>query len=322
MMRHDAGAPTDSRRHWFLACATIAGMALFAWTVLSVGPATLLVQLGALAPVLPLLLVLAGVRFLLQALGWRLAMTPSERPPWRAAFAAVLAGEAVGYLAWGPVSREPTKALLVGHRTPERSALAAAIVERFAYTLAAATLSTVAVAIAAVRYHFVGRFLIGLTAVLVVAFAVTRYGKRFSGRFRLNKWTWLALAFCAAAQEVINVTEAYLVLGWLGAAPTLASVVVLEGLSRLMNSAGQFVPGKLGVSEAATAVLAEGLRLGGAHGLSLSLARRARSLTWAALGIALVTVRTMKWQGRGNDAILSARDAGGFRAVQSRGVLH
>jgi hypothetical protein len=215
-----------------------------------------------------------------------------------------------------------TKALLLLNRTPERSALAAAIVELFAYTLAAAALCTAAVAIAAVRYHFVGRFLVGLTAVLLIAFAAMRYGKRFSGRFRLNKWTWLALAFCAAAQEVSNVTEAYVVLGWLGAAPTLASVVILEGLSRLMNSAGQFVPGKLGVSEAATAVLAEGLRLGGAHGLSLSLARRVRSLAWAALGIALVTVRTMKWQGPNNDAILSARDAGSFRAVQSRGVLH
>ncbi len=117
-------------------------------------------------------------------------------------------------------------------------------------------------------------------------------------------------------------TEAYLVLGWLGAAPTLASVVVLEGLSRLMNSAGQFVPGKLGVSEAAATMLADGLRLGGAHGLSLSLARRARSLAWAALGIALVAVRTMTWQGRSHDAIRSPRDAGGFRAVQGRGVFH
>jgi Lysylphosphatidylglycerol synthase TM region len=322
MMWHHDGAGTDSRRNWFLACATIAGIGLFAWTVLSVGPTKLLLQLGALAPVLPLLLALAGVRFLLQAAGWQLAMKPSERPPLREAFAAVLAGEAIGYLAWGPVSREPTKALFIGHRTPERSALAAAVVERFVYILAAAILIAAAAAIAAARHHLVGRFLGGLTAVVLVAIAAMRYGKRCSGAFRLDTSTWLALALCATAQEVSNVTEAYLVLAWLGAAPTLASVVVLEGLSRLINSAGQFVPGKLGVSEAATTVLAEGLRLGGAHGLSLSLARRVRSLMWAAVGLAMVAARTMKWQGRGNDAIRSPRDAGGLRAVQSRGVLH
>ena len=41
-------------------------------------------------------------------------------------------------------------------------------------------------------------------------------------------------------------------LAWLGAAPAVASVIVLEGVSRLMNGAGQFIPGKLGITEAAT----------------------------------------------------------------------
>ena len=55
-----------------------------------------------------------------------------------------------------------------------------------------------------------------------------------------------------------------------------------------MNGAGQFIPGKLGVTEAATTALAEGLQLGDAHGLSLALARRARSLALGRVGIAFI----------------------------------
>jgi hypothetical protein len=98
----------------------------------------------------------------------------------------------------------------------------------------------------------------------------------------------------AAAQEISNLVESYLVLSWLGASPTLTAVIVLEGISRLVNSAGQFVPGKLGVAEAATTSLAMGLRLGGPPGLGLALARRLRSLVLGAMGIGIVTVRAAR----------------------------
>jgi hypothetical protein len=53
-----------------------------------------------------------------------------------------------------------------------------------------------------------------------------------------------------------------------------------------------------GVTEAATTALAEGLRLGGAHGLSLALARRVRSLAWGAIGIAFVAMRAVEGRTR------------------------
>ena len=40
--------------------------------------------------------------------------------------------------------------------------------------------------------------------------------------------------------------------------------------------------------------LADMLRLGAAHGLSLALARRVRSLVWGAVGIALVAARAAR----------------------------
>ena len=85
--------------------------------------------------------------------------------------------------------------------------------------------------------------------------------------------------------------EAYIVLAWLGSSPTLAGVVMFEGMNRLLNAAGFFIPGKLGVSEGASTALAAGFHLGSAHGLGLALARRIRSLLWGAIGVALLALR-------------------------------
>ena len=114
-------------KRWYLPAAAALGIGLFGWTIYSVGPRELAMQMRTLAPVLPLILALAGVRFWCQAAGWRLAMPRDQRPSWTAVCAAVVAGEAAGYFAWGPVSREPMKALLVADRVPQRTALAAAV---------------------------------------------------------------------------------------------------------------------------------------------------------------------------------------------------
>ena len=143
--------PIASRRQWWVSLAAGAGVAVLVWTIASVGPDKLLQQARGLGAVLPLVLLLAGARFALQAAGWRLAMDERQRPGGAEAFAAVVAGEAAGYFAWGPVSKEPVKALLVGHRLPERTALAAAVVERFAYSAVATMLMIAAVVILAIR---------------------------------------------------------------------------------------------------------------------------------------------------------------------------
>jgi hypothetical protein len=277
------------RRRLVLALGAGVGVALFAWTIWSVGPRALAGQLRTLAPVLWFILILAGIRFLLQAAGWRLAMPVDRRPLWREAFAAVVAGEAAGYFAWGPVSREPTKALLVGHRVPEHTALRAAMVERTFYSLAAGALIVGAVGLFAIRFHFVRWFAAGIVALAIAAWTGRSRWMRAGGTRDLAANAILAAT--ALAQEASNLAEAYLVLAWLGAQPTAASVIVLEGLGRLMNGAVQFIPGKLGVTEAATAAVAASVQIGAPQGLGLALARRARSLIWGAAGILLLAVR-------------------------------
>ena len=308
-------------RRWHLPVAAIAGIALFAYSVVSVGPRELLAQMRSLAPVLPVILALAAVRFLLQAAGWRAAMPAQQRPRWRDVFAAVVAGEAAGYFAWGPVTREPMKAMFVSDAIPQRAALTAAIFERFIYAIAATLLIVAALAIAAVRYHFVGRFILGSGLIIGTALTMTQHWQRVGGDLRRHRGSLGRLGSLAAAQEVSNLVEAYLVLAWLGATPTLAAIIVLEGIGRLMNSAGQFIPGKLGVTEAATSALADGLRLGSAHGLSLALARRVRSLAWGAVGIALVSLRAFNYKVFINDAICYVRRRGAPDCVPSGGLL-
>jgi Lysylphosphatidylglycerol synthase TM region len=308
-------------RRWHFPAAALAGVGLFAYSIVSVGPQLLIAQMRSLAPVLPVILVLAGVRFLLQAAGWRAAMPAEQRPRWREVFAAVVAGEAAGYFAWGPVTREPMKALFVSHAIPQRAALTAAVFERFIYAIVATLLIAIALAIAAVRYDFVGRFVLGSGLVIGTALTMTRRWPRVGGDLRRHRRSLGRLGSLAAAQEISNLVEAYLVLAWLGATPTLAAIVVLEGLGRLMNSAGQFIPGKLGVAEAATSALADGLHLGSAHGLSLALARRVRSLAWGAVGIALVSLRAFNYKVFINDAICYVRRRGADGCVPSRRLL-
>lgn len=308
-------------RRWQFPIAAVAGIALFGYSVVSVGPRELIAQMRSLAPVLPVILALAAIRFLLQAAGWRAAMPAAPRPRWRDVFAAVVAGEAAGYFAWGPVTREPMKAMFVSHAVPQRAALTAAVFERFIYAIAATLLIVAALAIAAVRYHFVGRFVIGSGLIIGMALTMTQRWQRVGGDMRRHRASLGRLGALAAAQEISNLVEAYLVLAWLGATPTPAAIVVLEGIGRLMNSAGQFIPGKLGVTEAATAALADGLRLGSAHGLSLALARRVRSLAWGAVGIALVSLRAFNYQVFINDAICYLRGRGPHDCLPSGGLL-
>jgi hypothetical protein len=303
------GGGSARRQQWQLALAAALGIALFGWTIASVGPRELVVQLRTLAPVLPLLLTLAGLRFLLQAAGWRLAISPERRPGWHEAFAAVVAGEAAGYFAWGTVSREPMKAWLVAHRLPQREALAAAVVERTFYTIAATVLILASVGIVATRYHRLGVFGGALAALIAAAWwSGRRLHHRLASILPSSRAALIAQLALAAAQEASNLVEAYIVFAWLGATPALAAVIALEGIGRLLNGAGQFIPGKLGVTEAVTAALADGLQLGATHGLSLALARRVRSLAWGALGIGIVSWRALNHVQTGGSLATEAID--------------
>jgi hypothetical protein len=291
----------------FIAAAI--GVALFVWTIASVGVATLAVQINQLGIMLPLVMALAAVRFVLQAAGWRIAMGSTSRPSLPQAVRAVIAGEAAGYLTWGPISREPVKALMVSDQTPERVSLSAAIVERVAYMTAATGLVTLSLVLVAIRTNRADWIVPGFVAAIAVAalwMAAKRHMPRLpaSARRSMSGTALVALALLAIAQEIINVIETYAVLAWLGASPTLESAIALEGLNRLANAPAQLIPGKLGVLELAGSAFAGILQLGTANGLTLVLARRVRSLAWTGVGILLLTTSASRVRTRRDPAIV------------------
>lgn len=300
--------------------AGLAGVAALVALIIHAGPARLAAQLQRLGPLLPLLLLLTGVRYVLQAAGWRLAITPADRPGWAAFVNAVIVGEALGYVAWGPIAREPAKALFLRPRLPVRVALSAAVAERVVFVLTATVLAVVAVGLVVAHRPL----LVGLAAAAAVALVLAT-AQRLGGAGRSPRpdpivsnatldvardlWhrrpaSLLGIGGLAIGQEVINVLEAYLIFVWLGAAPTVTVAIVFEGLSRFVNAAGQFVPGRLGVYESVSAILADMLHVGATYGVSLALARRARSLIWAVPGIFLLAERASRRRARpgGRDA--------------------
>jgi hypothetical protein len=98
----------------------------------------------------------------------------------------------------------------------------------------------------------------------------------------------VAIALLCLAQHAVLITEAWVMLRALGAEPTLATVIVFEGVTKTVNSVGVVVPGRLGVSEGGSAAMASALGLGASFGLSLALMRRVRALLWAVIGVSLV----------------------------------
>lgn len=327
-------------RRYLTALAAFAGTTLLIWLILRAGPTRLVGELRALGPVFPLIVIVTGVRYLLQAAGWRLAMKVARRPGWLEAIGGVVAGEAVGHLAGGgPIAREPVKAFFVRHRVPVREGLSAALPERVASIGASTTLVVAAGGIFAIRWmHFAWLAMPAAALVLFLASRFHRFPRRSrrmpdvtvaeaAGRdaslpeiqvterktsdamLHVARDLWhdrravlLAITGLALGQETINVFEAYVLLTWLGAAPSLATVIAFEGASRAANAAGVLIPGRVGVYEAANSALADVLHLGATYGLAVALARRARSVIWGVVGLGLLALRTA--HGRGQAPVL------------------
>lgn len=314
-----SGAVKRRVRTYRMPLSALAGAVLLAWLVASIGTSRLVELWVTARPLLPLLVALAGLRYGLQASGWRLAMPVADRPGWRPALAAVIAGEAAGYAAWGTVAREPVKLLFVRQHVTPRVAFAGAAIERFASLTASTALVFSAAVIAATH---LAPYAIAWAALVPIASVVlarrrrpAQPGKRHvpaDGRqgilYRIIRSTrervidmWnhrrpvLGGIFALAlAQELINLAEAYIVLTWLGAAPSIATIIVFEGAGRFLNALGQFVPGRVGVSEGINALVASMLSVAPAFGVGLALMRRARSIIWGVVGLGLVVYRGVR----------------------------
>lgn len=297
---------------WLMPAATVAGVALLGFAIADIGVDRVLETLIALGPILPIVLAITFFKYPLQAAAWRLALKPDVRPGWRPSMAATLSGDAVGYLTWaGPLTGEPLKAYLIRDLVPVALGLTAGAAERLLYNATATIVILVAAALVSPA-PWNGMLLATCLLLGVGLLAWGRRRTRWQGDTRptvssvrsrgmiaaLAHDLWrerpAALAAILAievAQHALLMSEAYVMLEALGARPSFKTVVVFEGLIKIMNVVGGLVPAHLGISEGGTALLAGTLGLGASYGLGLAIMRRVRATAWGAVGLLLLWQR-------------------------------
>src|SRR6185503_19287865 len=90
-----------------------------------------------------------------------------------------------------------------------------------------------------------------------------------------------------------GVAEVFVTLAWIIAPPTLLVAFILETANRLTNVVFKFVPLRLGVDEAGSALFTTVLGYTSATGATLALVRKVRMLVWTAAGVFFLA----RWRG-------------------------
>ena len=307
------------------------GLILFAWFVRQVGPGEVWSGLGQVGWGFAAIIVLAGLRFAMRAAAWVLCVEPPHALPFRAAFAAVLVGDAVGNLTLvGLFASEPAKAAFVRGRLPFGPSVTALAIENIFYMLSAAAMiaaSTMAlVATSELQpavYHaawiplvVIGAGFVATALVLwrqpalvtrVLARVVpktSRLQQRVGELHALEEQIYtfvvrrrrvlLPLVGVEVMFHVLGVLEVHLT-WWLiqGAAPALLTSFIFEGANRLVQVLFKFVPLRTGVDEAATGALTQILGFGAALGTTMAIVRKIRTIFWVLVGTTLLIRRTL-----------------------------
>jgi hypothetical protein len=296
---------------WLMPAAALVGLALLAYALADIGLDRLVETLIALGRILPIVLAITFFKYPLQAAAWRLALKPDGRPGWGASVAATLSGDAIGYLTWaGPLTGEPLKAYLIRDLVPVALGVTAGAAERLLYN-ATATIVILVAAVLVLPAPSSGLLLATGLFVSVGLLAWWAYRRRQNAigsagsavrprgviaamahdLWRERPAALAAMLAIEAAQHVLLMSEAYVMLDALGAQPALRTVVVFEGLIKFVNVVGGIVPAHLGIAEGGTALLAGTLGLGASYGLGLAIMRRVRATCWGAVGLLLLWQR-------------------------------
>lgn len=96
---------------------------------------------------------------------------------------------------------------------------------------------------------------------------------------------FLLVAICHTLFHLVGAAETYATLALTGFQTTFLAAFTLEATNRVINMVFSFVPGRVGVDEAGSGLLAQTLGLGSAAGIALALIRKARVLFWTVLGL-------------------------------------
>ncbi|MEX1127536.1 MAG: lysylphosphatidylglycerol synthase transmembrane domain-containing protein [Vicinamibacterales bacterium] len=301
----------------------VAGIAVLAAVLWKLGVADTWAAVRNVGWAFPAIVALGGLRFLVRAGAWMICLEPPHRLRLRDAFAAVLAGDALGNATpLGPLVGEPAKAAFARRHVAGQPALTALAVENIFYTLATAAMiaaGTIALLFAfelPVEIRDVSRLaIVGMALLIAVSLVVLWKRPALLGRWlplaadgttsrrsRLRALEQDIYSFASrrpgalvpvtlleAGFHVLGVIETHLTL-WsiLGAPPPLLTSFIVETASRLVVVAFKFVPLQLGVAEAGLAAFTPFVGLDARVGFAFSLVRKGRIVVWALTGAALL----------------------------------
>lgn len=320
---------------WISIVTTAIGLVLLVVLVQRVGAGAVLAGVRQVGWGFLGILAISGARILVRAAAWRLCLDADDlrAVPLSRAFAAGLCAEAIGSLTpLGLLASEPAKAAWVRDAVPFGRAMSAVAVENVLYSISVAIViagGTIALLLSFNLSEGVraagelSLLLVALAfAVLVAAFWLTarrraifssvaervtpgrlaaglrRFEARAQDAVHRSRGRLAPITVLEALFHVGGVAEAYLTI-WLltGHAPTVLAAFVLETANRIVNVVFRFVPLRVGVDEAGSALVTSVLGLGTAAGVTLAVVRKARVLCWSAAGILLMLRRGLSIRG-------------------------
>lgn len=297
------------------------GLAFLGYLVVQVGPEALL---GSFQAISWRLLLIVWFPFaliqVLDTLGWRFAFA-RDLTSFPTLLAVRMAGEAFNVATpTASVGGEPVKAYLLRPRVPLGEGLASVIIAKTTITLAQGAFLLLGIAVALAVLPPAGPLVKAMTwlaaveAVALGGFVLAQQKGLFGGGLRLLRALGLSgaehghegarrldSALSAFYREhrgrlmlsllfhfvgwVVGSLEVYLILRFMGIPVSLTTALVIEAFAAAIRSAAFLIPGGLGALEGGNMAVFAAIGLGAGVGLSMTLVRRFRELTWVAAGL-------------------------------------
>jgi hypothetical protein len=305
------------------------GAILLVITVRRVGWSTVQGSVTSVGWWLGPVVLLGLIRFAARARAWQ-TCAQGRSLPFGVALSATLAADALGNVTpLGLLASEPAKVFFIKGRLTTIEAVASVAAENAFYMTSVLLMIGAGALVFFERANLSETLQLAAQGVLVAVMAgavigvwiarrqpailsrLARTVARWTGRgetapdrlrelevhfYAILRWPAPRLAkafFWEAVFHAAAVTEVFMVVRVLPSARpiTLLDAFVLETAGRLIVVAFKFIPYRLGVDEAGTALVARALALDPATGVALALVRRVRILILNAVGLALLAAR-------------------------------
>jgi putative membrane protein len=305
----------------------IGGLVLLGFLIRELGASSVLANLRLVGwGIVPIILQEAAA-YLANTLGWRAAF-PQPRPAisLRRLLAARIAGDAVNYVTpTASLGGEFVRSRLLRGQATNTAIVASVAVAKLSQTVGQIAFVIVGLAIvlddtplpAGIRHGLLGG-LGALSALVVGLILVQRRGMfapllRFCERLglpaRAPEFTrrlqhldeeiarihaaangaFFLSAACFFAGWIMGVVEIYLILWFLGVPVTVHRALTVEVFSVAIDGMLFFVPAKVGTQEGGKVLIFTILGFDPAKGLALGIVRRIRELTWASVGLLILS---------------------------------